>query len=81
MMTVIDVATSAALQDRGGDISGKPVATDHNVSKSPHLISPPALVSRKCKRSVYRKNILKYHRMRCLISLIASSKSEGRHFI
>lgn len=50
--------------------------TDANSSESPPVPSPPAFISLKCKRSVYRKNIQKYLKMRCLISLIASSKAE-----
>ena len=38
--------------------------TDANISESLHSTSSFALISYKCKRSVYRKNTLKYHRMR-----------------
>jgi len=49
-----------------------------NASESPPAPSPTALIliSFKCKLFAYRKSTLKYLKMRCSISLIASSKAE-----
>ena len=69
-----DRRSLAVLEIAEGYISDNPVTTDPNTPESPPSSSSPALVSRKCKRSGYRKSTLKSLRMRCLISLIASSE-------
>jgi hypothetical protein len=75
MTDVID-AVQLRFRTVEGNIKRRPGATDAIASESPPTPSPTALTSLKCKRSVYRKSILKYLKMRCSILLIASSKAE-----
>jgi len=65
-----DRRSSAVLQIAEGYISDN----DHESPPSSST-SPP--IPRRCKRSGYRKSTQKYLRMRCLISLIASSEPGG----
>lgn len=78
-----------AVAEQDGDRDRRSFAALEGYKREPgtdaityHIPSPPlAPISRKCKRSAYRKNTPKYLRMRCLTSLTASSELGLRRWI